>query len=183
MQKIIFIVIFLVAGYALAAQGNYLSKTVNVRFTSTTPAEKIEATQQNALAVINLEKNSIDFSLKIADFIFPNKLMRNHFNDKYMESLKLPKAAFTGTFDTLVVLNNGQTKTVEVNGTLTIKGVSKKITTTAQLTKNAAGQLQAQANFSILLSDYGVAIPSMVKSKINNQVFIFVQANNMVATN
>ena len=61
----------------------------------------------------------------------------------------------------------------KVKGTLTLHGVSKEIETAGKIiVKN--GKPQLNADLTILLSDYAIKIPSMVKENISNTVSITV---------
>ena len=59
----------------------------------------------------------------------------------------------------------------EITGNLTIKGVAKKISTIAEISK-LDNQIKIKSNFSIMLSDFGVKIPKIVFKKIDEEVKI-----------
>src|SRR6186713_2633332 len=67
-----------------------------VSFFSSTPVENIEASSSKTLAVMNLDKKELAFSVPNTSFDFTNKLMQEHFNEKYMESEKYPNSTFKG---------------------------------------------------------------------------------------
>ena len=92
-----------------------------------------------------------------------------------MESHKFPKAEFRGQ-----VVNNQEisytkdgTYPVKVKGTLTMHGETKEVETTGNVVVKS-GKLQAGAEFIILLSDYKIEIPKVVKDNISNTVKITV---------
>jgi polyisoprenoid-binding protein YceI len=83
--------------------------------------------------------------------------MQEHFNDNYMESDKFPKATFKGKIKDLskVDFNKEGVYNVEVEGDLTIKGTTKKITATGTIeVKN--GQIISKATFPVTLKDFNV---------------------------
>jgi polyisoprenoid-binding protein YceI len=92
-----------------------------------------------------------------------------------VESDKFPKAEFKGT-----VTNNSQidyskqgTYTAKVNGKLTIHGVTKDINTTGTI-KVDSDKINATSAFNILLSDYKIKIPGIVKDKVSNNIRITI---------
>ncbi len=84
-----------------------------------------------------------------------------------MESSKFPKATFKGKIDDLtkVKLDQEGSYTAPVSGDLTLHGVTKAVTTTANfVVKN--GKISVSANFKAVLVDYGISIPSLVADKL-----------------
>jgi polyisoprenoid-binding protein YceI len=83
-----------------------------------------------------------------------------------MESSKFSKATFKGK-----VLNFDSKKltasktSYEIEGDLTIHGVTKKIKTKINLAL-VTGKILATSAFSIKLEDYKIAVPNLVKDKI-----------------
>jgi polyisoprenoid-binding protein YceI len=67
-------------------------------------------------------------------FIFPKKLMQEHFNENYVESDKYPKATFSGSYKEDVPFDKDGTYPVNVTGKLTIHGVTKDVQVPATLT-------------------------------------------------
>ena len=104
--------------------------------------------------------------------------MQEHFNENYLESDKYPKATFKGTLTNLNKINFSKEGTypATVSGNLTIHGITKPITTNGTITvKNKT--LLVNCSFNVLLSDYKIEIPSLVKDKVNNKVAITVKGN------
>src|SRR5689334_4241571 len=58
--------------------------------------EDIEAKNAMVGSLFNTTTGELVFIAKIKDFMFPKSLMREHFNEKYMETEKYPKSTFTG---------------------------------------------------------------------------------------
>jgi polyisoprenoid-binding protein YceI len=59
---------------------------------------------------------------------------------------------------------------------LTIHGVTKNITTTGTL-KIIGGNIDASSTFNVLLSDYNIKIPAIVKDKVSNTIKIVVDCH------
>ena len=65
---------------------------------------------------------------------------------------------------------------VKVKGNLMLHGVTKEIIADATFTVKG-GKVSAASTFKILLADYKVEIPSLVKDKISKDVRIVVDAS------
>ncbi|MGZ3839002.1 MAG: YceI family protein, partial [Flavisolibacter sp.] len=61
----------------------------------------------------------------------------------------------------------------EINGQLTIHGVTRNVRTTGTI-KVDGGRIDAGSVFNILVSDYKIKIPSLVKEKVSNSIQITV---------
>jgi polyisoprenoid-binding protein YceI len=174
-MKSIILFSLLLATLASGAQSRFYTKSGKVNFYSKAPLEDIEAKNKSAVAVLDTKSGALQFSVLMKGFEFENELMQEHFNENYLESDKYPKAEFRGT-----VVNNGEvnyvkpgTYTAKVKGKMTIHGVTRDVETTGTI-KVEGEELKTASSFNILLSDYNVKIPSLVKDKISNNVRIIV---------
>ncbi|HPG05405.1 MAG TPA: YceI family protein [Saprospiraceae bacterium] len=177
MKKGIFAVcVFLMGSSALLGQ-KYFTKDGKVSFYSDAPMEKIEAHNTKAASVIDAENGQMEFAVLIKAFQFEKALMQEHFNENYMESSTYPKASFKGKIEDpgKLKLNENGTYETNVTGDLTIHGVTKSVTTPATFTVQD-GQVVGKAMFTILIEDYGVKIPSVVKDKIAKEVKIDIES-------
>ena len=87
----------------VAGQVLYSTGTGEVSFYSDTPLETIEAVNKKTGSIINATSRELAVQMKITDFVFPNKLMQEHFNENYLESEKYPTAVFKGKIKELVL--------------------------------------------------------------------------------
>ena len=157
------------------AQSKYLTRAGRVTFFSASVMEDIEARNEEAAAVVDLATAQLAFSIPIRAFKFKRTLMQEHFNESYMESEKFPKSTFSGKFidlspETLQMPGPHQ---VQVEGDLTIHGVTKRVTVPASL-EIKEGRILAFALFTIAPADYGVAVPLLVRDHIGKVVSIRV---------
>ncbi len=174
------LIFFLFFSVTIVAQKKLFTKTGTITFNSKTSIEKIQATNKKVLAVLDVANNKIEFAVLIKGFEFEKALMQEHFNENYLESDKYPKAIFKGKFDAAlhIELNQNTAITAKVSGNLTLHGITKEITTlTTITTKNKT--ISATTNFTILLNEYGIKIPSVNKSNVNNQVQININLANL----
>ncbi len=156
------------------AQGKYITRGGHISFFSASIMEDIEARNDKVAAVFDLGTGQIAFSVPVHEFQFKRTLMQEHFNENYMESEKYPKATFTGQ-----LLNAAQllkqvhttTQTVEVEGNLTMHGVTHKtiVTGTLQLRD---GQLVVFAYFNVAPADFSIDIPLLVREHIAKSVSV-----------
>ena len=121
--------------------------------------EDISAQNNKVSAVYDSDTKELVFQLNIIDFIFPNALMQEHFNENYLESDIYPKSIFTGN-----VISQDVVATL-VEGNLTIHGKTNKIQVEGNLNKDN-NIVNISANFTVMLEDYDIKIPKLVMYKI-----------------
>lgn len=160
----------------------YYTKAAQISFYSSTSLENIEAHNKAAVAVWDIASGQIDFSVLIKGFEFEKALMKEHFNENYLESDKYPKAGFKGKLNKAVSLETDGTQNLTATGELTIHGVTKKITAPVSVSVKQ-GKLSATSVFTIALEDYGIKIPAVVKNNINKEIQIKINAANFIASN
>jgi polyisoprenoid-binding protein YceI len=61
----------------------------------------------------------------------------------------------------------------DLEGDLTIHGVTKKIKTKITMVENA-GKIMASSNFSVKSKDYAIEIPSLVKEKFAENIKVAI---------
>lgn len=178
MKKFWFIILLVFTVSTICSAQRYGTKKGKVMLVAGTPLEKIEGLNKVGNTVIDLGTKRIEFAVLIKSFTFEQALMQEHFNENYMESSKYPKAIFKGTFTTEkeINLNSPGTYELTVQGDMTIHGVTKKLTTKANLTVKDKNSFAGTAQFQIKLADYNIDIPSVVKDKIAKEAKITVDA-------
>lgn len=156
----------------------YFSKTGKISFYSSTPIENIEAESNSAATVFDVPSGKIQWSVLIKSFEFEKALMQEHFNENYMESSKFPKAKFDGeivNMDAVALDKEGSYETM-VKGTLEIHGVSNEIETPVTFKVDRNG-VNGQTVFKVLVADYGIEIPAVVRENIAKEIEITVNAD------
>lgn len=176
MKKVIILFLAVALGGSLSAQ-KYMTKNGNVRFFSTTPVEDIEAVTNTVNAALDAATGEVFFKILIKSFKFEKALMQEHFNENYMESTKFPNADFNGKIVNIKDVNfkkDGE-YAVTVEGTMTIHGVSKKITEKGTVVVKG-GNVQLKAKFNVKPADYEITIPAAVRGKISENIEVTVDA-------
>ncbi|NVK48533.1 MAG: YceI family protein [Cyclobacteriaceae bacterium] len=140
-----------------------------VRFFSDTPLETIEASNKKTACLVNTESGEIAVQMRIVDFVFPNKLMQEHFNENYLESEKFPKAQFKGKIQGIEALQKNGIHSMVADGNLTIHGVSKPVKVKGTIEKNE-DVYELKFNFLVRPEEYEVEIPNLVLTKIAEEI-------------
>jgi len=168
--------ILLIAGICnLQAQDRFYTKSGQISFFSRAPLESIEAGNKNVTCVLDRKTGQLQFVVLMKGFEFKKALMQEHFNENYVESSKFPKAEFKGQILNNSDINYKQDGTYQANvkGKLSIHGETKEIESAGTVTIKD-GKISATSDFKILLSDYKITIPALVKDKVSNSVSITV---------
>jgi polyisoprenoid-binding protein YceI len=175
MKKLILLLAFIHLIIFSYSQGKYFTRKGHVSFLSQTPSDKIEAHNYQVASILNASTGEIDFTILIKSFEFKKVLMQEHFNENYMESDKFPKASFKGkikNYENLHVKKEG-TYTIEVEGDLTIHGITKLIIAPGTL-EIKGEQIIAKATFPVTLKEYNILIPKISQQKISETVQVSV---------
>ncbi|MES2388992.1 MAG: YceI family protein [Bacteroidota bacterium] len=157
-------VLALLCSLPLSAQDLMKSKASALSFFSDTPTYDIDAKTDKSSAVIKLSTRQIAVKIPVAAFKFENKLMEEHFNDDYLETVKYPLCTFEGTFDKAPDWTAAN-QSILANGTLTMHGVSRKVMLSGSIV-NKEGRHLLTGNMPVKLEDYGIKVPQLVFSKI-----------------
>lgn len=159
---------FLIAGTTQSKI--YTTNTGQMHFRSEAPLELINAVSKELKGAIDVSKKTFAFRIRINSFEgFNSPLQKEHFNENYMESVKLPEATFTGKIiEDLDFLKNG-TYSIRAKGILTIHGVEQE-----RIIRNEIeiqnGFIKIKSSFIVLLSDHNIPIPRVVKEKLANEI-------------
>ena len=151
----------------------YATRNGFIGFYSKTPLEDIKAENKQVYAVIDAGKKNIGFNLLVKGFSFKKKLMQDHFNEEYIESDKYPNARFVGTYTGDVDITKSGVYKVQVQGDLTLHGITKTINVPATI-EVKEGKLIGKSEFKLIPSDFNIQIPSLVREKIAKQIDVSV---------
>lgn len=147
----------ILAGYSTMYAQTYSTQTGSIHFYSKAKLEDIEAETKQATSLLDASTGEIAFIVLIKSFEFDKALMQEHFNENYMHSDKFPKSTFSGKITNISAVNfakNG-TYTVEVEGKLTIHGVTKDVKEKGELTVDG-NNIKINSRFTITLADYDI---------------------------
>lgn len=153
-----------------------ISKSSRIHFFSSTPLEDIYAVNTQAKGTLHTSDHKVTVLIPIKEFQFEKSIMKEHFNEDYMESDKYPYATFRGKIHHHLHkfnLHKDGTYHITVDGELNIHGVHhpRKIDCTV-LVEN--GKIAINAKFSVKLVDHHIKKPSLVFDKIADEIGIDV---------
>jgi uncharacterized protein YdeI (BOF family) len=177
MKKFIFLFVAFFCTMALFAQDKFFTKSGKIGFdaTTSTSPEEIKGVNKTVTCVLDSKTGAIQFAVLMTGFEFERALMEEHFNENYVESAKFPRSEFKGQID-----NNATVKysidgqySVKVKGKLSMHGVTRDVETTATITVKA-GKITAAGNFNVQLSDFKIAIPTLVADKVAKTAVISI---------
>jgi len=139
------------------AQKIFATKSGQIYFNATGALVKIAAVNNQVDSKFVDATGQIIFGVLVKGFKFDNQLMEDHFNENYMESTQFPKADFKGYITNIKEINFSKDGAypIQVDGVLTIHGVSQKTSTKGTLTL-AQGKATIAGDFSVKVKDYGI---------------------------
>ncbi len=141
-----------------------IARQGNVSFFSYTPVENIKAENNQVLSIVDLETNEIAVSILMNAFVFEKALMREHFNESYIESDIYPKATFEGKiidFDP----NIEGVQTRMVKGNFTMHGSHKELEIKVKIEKKN-NVFAISGSFEAVVEDYNIKIPPLLRGNI-----------------
>ena len=176
MKKFLFI-LFTFSTIFASSQEKYISRNGSIQFIASTPLETIDPINNHVSCILDTENGNIVFQLKMISFKFEKALMEEHFNEKYVESEKFPKATFQGNIkDWNTGLLDGEKHMVIAIGNIKIHGVEKEIRVNGNI-KKMNNYILISSNFDLIIADFGIKIPRIVRDKISETVKVVVDMN------
>lgn len=150
-----------------------------VAFDASTAIDNLpKAENKTVIGALDLKTGELGFEAAVKNFAFSNPMIQDHFaGDKWMNAEKYPLFTFTGKITDLSKVNfskNG-TYTVPVEGDLTVRNVTRPLTTNATIVVKD-GTINTSSSFSITLADYGITGVPIDAGKVAKQPKITVSA-------
>lgn len=149
-------------------------KTYNgkINFISVAPLETIKAGSKKLNGIINLSTNNFSFKVNMISFEgFNNPLQKEHFFENYMETEQFPESTFNGKIIE-PIKSQGKQK-LRAKGNLTIHGVSNEVLIDVNI-DYSNNNLQFDSAFEVLLEDYNISVPKIVRQKISSNIKVVV---------
>lgn len=170
MKKIIILILISFIGFINSSKAQIFSYTSgSISFFSKTAMEDIDAKNSAPKVLMDIAHKTIAVIADNTSFKFQNKLMEEHYNEKYVESEKYPLATFMGKVNEDIDFTKDGVYNVTVTGKLKLHGVENDRTINGTITvKN--GQIQLLSKFMIKCSEHHITIPSLIGAKISDSV-------------
>ncbi len=151
-------------------ENKIIARQGRISFFSYTAVEHIKAENNQALSIIDLATGEIAVSMLMNAFVFEKALMREHFNESYIESDIYPKATFDGKiidFDPAI----GGEQTRIIKGVFSMHGVSKELEIKTRI-ENNEGSYVLSGTFEAFVKDYNIKIPPLLAGNIAKTISI-----------
>lgn len=160
-----------------AAQSVSLLRSISgsVAFVSDAPMERIEASTQQATAVLDIAERSFAVQIPVGTFEgFNSPLQREHFMENYMQRDVYPSAVFKGRIIEAVDLDQPGTYRVRAKGELLVHGVPhERIIECVLVVKK--DEVTVESTFEIDLAQHHIRIPRVVQQKVSPRVQVTVR--------
>ena len=149
-----------------------ISRTGEIKFDATVPnaVDNVAAVDNSATSIFDKSNGDFVVQAMVKSFKFKSPLMQEHFNENYMESDKFPKTTFKGK----ILKFDQKSGTYDVEGDLTIHGVTNKIKTKMNVTTSDA-KVSVSGTFNVLLKDYKLSVPALAKKSLSETAKISVK--------
>lgn len=170
MKNIILIIYLLCASLSEGWAQMYIGKDKStiISFYSDAPLEKIEAKNVTSTPVFNVSTGDFQIRISMQSFQFKNDLMKEHFNENYVESEKYPYCTFKGKCD-VTNFEEGKEYDATMTGKIELHGVSKEIVVKGKI-KKQNGELIMFSEFMLKPADYEIKVPKLLTEKIAEEV-------------
>ena len=169
MRSIIIIALLLISQWGVAQK--YKSSDGIIKFYSEEVLEDITAINKDVKSIFDSKTGQLVFSVPISSFDFEKSLMQEHFNEKYMETEKYPKATFKGNLTNYKV--NQKNPEVWAEGELEVHGVKQHIKVNGSL-NFGNNKMILNCVFNVKLVDYNIDVPELMFQKIAEEIEITV---------
>jgi polyisoprenoid-binding protein YceI len=167
--------LLILAAFTVQEGDLFISNNGTVRFSSQAPLETIRAESKKLSGVLDVARRTYAFTVLINSFEgFNSPLQKEHFNENYMESDKIPSATFKGKIIEEVDLKTPGTYDVRAKGMMKIHGVEKEMIVKAKLVVKS-GLINVTSNFSVMLKDFNINVPNIVNQKIASEIKVEVK--------
>jgi polyisoprenoid-binding protein YceI len=169
-------VILMTVALAGKTQEKYSIEKGTINFASNAQLELIKASSDKVQGLLDPINNQFAFTVDIKTFQgFNSQLQREHFNEKYMESEKFPKARFSGKIIEAIDFKTDGVFDVRAKGDLEIHGIKQtRIIRSTVTIKNS--QVDIESKFMVPLSDHNITIPNIVSQKIATEIEVDFKA-------
>ncbi len=145
-----------------------ISRQGNVSFFSYTSVEDIKAENNQVLSIIDTEKGTIGVRMLMNSFVFEKALMKEHFNESYIESDIYPEATFEGSIIDFDAEKVGE-QIKMIKGNFSMHGVTKELEIkTSILFEN--GKYRLSGTFRTDVNDYNIKIPPLLAGNIAKSI-------------
>ncbi|WP_343488323.1 YceI family protein [Allomuricauda sp. d1] len=170
MNKVFMLILTMVFSVQTDNSEKVICRQGSVSFFSYTSVENIKAQNNQVSSIIDFESSKIAVSMLMNAFVFEKALMREHFNESYIESDIYPKATFEGKIIDFDPSIEGE-QTRMVRGTFSMHGVNKELEIKTKI-ENIEGKYVLSGTFEAYVKDYNIKIPPLLAGNIAKTISV-----------
>jgi len=145
-----------------------ISRQGNVSFFSYTSVENIKAENNQVLSIIDIDKSTIGVRMLMNSFVFEKALMKEHFNESYIESDIYPEATFEGRILDFDPKKEGEQVRM-IKGDFSMHGVTKELEIKTKILYQN-GKYMLTGTFETNVKDYNIKIPPLLAGNIAKSI-------------
>jgi polyisoprenoid-binding protein YceI len=160
-----------IAFSTVAFSQKMITRSGEIKFDATVSGamDSVLATSSTVSSIFDKSNGDLVVQVLVKSFKFKSSLMEEHFNENYMESDKFPKTSFKGK----VIEFEGKSGSYDVEGELTIHGVSNKVKT--KMTVVVGTKTIISGSFNVKLKEYKLEVPALAKKTLSETAKISVK--------
>lgn len=170
----LFICFLFLSSHTVSAQDMFMVSNGDISFTSDAPLELIEAESDNVQGVIQALDRSFAFRVLMKSFDgFNSATQKTHFNSNYLETETYKYTSFEGKIIEEVDLTTPGTYQVRAKGKFMCHGLKQERIIRCKMVVKPDG-ISISADFTVLLDDHNIKIPSVVNQKIAEEIQVSI---------
>ncbi|TGK88279.1 YceI family protein [Leptospira bourretii] len=143
-------------------------KEAKIQFISEAPQETIRGNVTKVFGSANLETKKVSIQIDLKALNIPSRMMNRHMHENYLETELYPNTNFVGVIKRWDI----KSKIVEIEGDLTLHGVTKKKFKIQGNIEETEKDFLIRSNFEIHLADFKIEVPKLVILKLNDTIQI-----------
>jgi len=165
------IIFICIAFSTVAFSQKMITRSGEIKFDATVSGamDSVLATSSTVSSIFDKSNGDLVVQGLVKSFKFKSSLMEEHFNENYMESDKFPKTSFKGK----VIGFEGKSGSYDLEGELTIHGVSNKVKT--KMTVVVGTKTTISGSFNVKLKEYKLEVPALAKKTLSETAKISVK--------
>lgn len=139
-----------------------------VEFYTASILSDIDAISENVEIELDIQTGNVELTLDVNSFEFEYDIMKEHFEEKYMETDKFPQASFKGKI-IQDISKNFTVMNVDASGKLSIHGVTREIEFKVNISKKDNFMI-IKSKVPIAFKDYNIDEPSILTKSVAKDV-------------
>lgn len=175
-MKLVFTIILWIFIAVGSSAQQYKTENGKVEFLSKASLSEFTGQSENLNGLLDIEKRALDFFIDLNTLKTGIGLRDRHMRDNYLETKKFPFAEFTGNIVENLSFAPGESQRVTARGNFKIHGVERTIEVPGTLTRVNDKELKLVANFTVLLSDYKIDVPTVLFYELAEEQKITINA-------